>query len=62
MMEKLRLWAATGRSAAPACASSAAMHGRGASFMRATPSATSARLPASMGMRSATVPSVARSV
>ena len=40
----------------------AAMQGRGFVFMRARPSATSARFSSRMGMRSATVPKVAKSV
>ena len=62
MIEKLRFVALTGLSAAPLVARSAAMHGRGAAFMRAMPSETSARFSPRMGMRSATVPSVAKSV
>ena len=61
MTEKLRFVALTGLSAAPLVASSAAMHGRGAAFMRAMPSDTRARFSSRMGMRSATVPSVAKS-
>ena len=49
-------------SVAPACANSAAMQGRGFSLMRHKPSATSARFAPIIGIRSATVPSVAKSV
>ena len=62
MSEKLRFVAETGLSAAPLEPSSAAIQGRGALFMRRMPSDTSARFSPRMGMRSATVPSVARSV
>ena len=62
MSEKLRLDAESGLPAAPDVPMRAAMQGRGEVFMRRMPSATSARFSPRMGMRSATVPSVARSV
>ena len=62
MMEKLRLVAVTCLPEAPEVSSSAAMHGRGAWLMRRKPSATRARFSSRMGMRSAMVPSVAKSV
>ncbi len=58
-----RLLAVSALPAAPVEPSSAAMQGRGRAFMHASPSATKARFsPPTMGMRSATVPSVAKSV
>ena len=62
MSEKLRLEAESCLPAAPDEPMSAAIQGRGAVFMRRMPSATSARFSPCMGMRSATVPSVAKSV
>ena len=62
MSEKLRLVEVTGLPADPLVPRRAAMQGRGAALMRSMPSATSARFSSTMGMRSATVPSVARSV
>ena len=62
MREKLRLLAVSALPAAPVEPSSAAMQGRGRAFMHASPSATKARFSPTMGMRSATVPSVAKSV
>ena len=62
MSEKLRFVAVSGLSLAPVTPTSAAMQGRGFVFMCARPSATSARFSPRMDMRSATVPSVAKSV
>ncbi len=62
MSEKLKLVAVTGLPAAPDVCRSAAMHGRGFSLIRRRPSETSARFSSRMGMRSATVPSVAKSM
>ena len=62
MRENDRFVAESGFPAWPVVARSAAMQGRGFVFMRARPSATSARFSSRMGMRSATVPKVAKSV
>ncbi len=62
MSENDRFVAVMGLPAWPVVANSAAMQGRGFAFMRARPSATSARFSSRMGMRSATVPRVAKSV
>ena len=60
--EKLRLVDVSALPSMPEAAASAAMQGRGCWFICARPSATSARFSSRMGMRSATVPSVAKSV
>ena len=61
MSEKLRFVLVRGLPTAPDVSSSAAMHGRGALFIILMPSITSGRFSPSIGMRSATVPSVAKS-
>jgi hypothetical protein len=62
MRENDRFVALMGLPAWPVVARSAAIQGRGFSFIRESPSATSARFSSRMGMRSATVPKVAKSV
>ena len=61
MSEKLRFVLVRGLPTAPEVSSSAATHGRGALFIILMPSITSGRFSPSIGMRSATVPSVAKS-
>ncbi len=61
MMVKLRLEEETGLSSKPDSFRSAATQARGSSLSMRTPRFTSARFWLRMGMRSATVPRVARS-
>ena len=60
--EKLRFVEVSALPSMPETAASAAMHGRGASFIWRSPSDTRARFSSRIGMRSATVPNVAKSV